>query len=111
MPAPFWGLGLACVVLTAVALLVALALVITRLAVRKARPEDLPEALLALGHVFVSLSSFLPWGRKDTTDPPAPAPAPEIMEVTVRPPTIDITAARTVLIQRPLAPTAEEERR
>ncbi|MEU6965025.1 hypothetical protein [Streptomyces chrestomyceticus] len=107
-PASLWGL--ACVLITTVALLAALALAITRLTVRKARPEDLPELLLALGHVFVSLASFLPWGGKDAAGPSEPArPAPESTDATA--PTIEVIATRTALVARPSVPAGEEERR
>ncbi|MFB7781907.1 hypothetical protein ACFC1D_04190 [Streptomyces vinaceus] len=52
----------ACVV-AIVLVLAALVAWATGAVLKKARPEDVPEALVGLSHVFGALSCFLPWGK------------------------------------------------
>jgi hypothetical protein len=69
LSAPVWGLGLACIVVIAVAILALLAFAIARLVVGKARPEDLPEIVTGLTGAFAALTGLLPWGSQNLLPP------------------------------------------
>lgn len=83
--------------LGALGVLCCVVLIIVRRVVDKARPEDLPEVLTGLGHVFSSLAGFLPWGK---TRDALPAPAPEPTSQTIVPaqqPVVTVVSGQIVV--------------
>ncbi|MCX5115429.1 hypothetical protein OOK13_44835 [Streptomyces sp. NBC_00378] len=88
---PWWFVSAACVVITALAILVIAVLAIARRVVDKSRPEDLPAVLAGLGDVVASLACFLPWGKTRENPPSEPA-LPQGGEVL--PPPVTIVAGQ-----------------